>query len=262
VKLSVAIVCKNNASTIGRTLESVRDLADEIVAVDSGSTDATIELLERAGARIVRSAWLGHVKTKQLALDECRGEWVLSLDSDESPEPELKAAIRRVVGGGAGGPAGYEVNRRVYYRGTPLRFAWQPEWRLRLVRRGAAAWAGLDPHDQLRLGQGAAGRLEGVLRHDSIETWAEFMGKQAQHARTMASSLHAAGVRPSYSRLVISPVGAFLKQLVLKSAWRDGWLGWVAAGSTAASALMKHMMLFELSRREGEPQVDREPNRD
>src|SRR5690606_18481587 len=79
--LSVAIVCRNNERTIGRTLESVRGMAAEIVAVDSGSTDGTIDLLEQAGARVIRSEWLGHVKTKQMALEACSQEWVLCLDS-------------------------------------------------------------------------------------------------------------------------------------------------------------------------------------
>ncbi|MEO0631963.1 MAG: glycosyltransferase, partial [Planctomycetota bacterium] len=86
MKLSVAIVCKNNADTIGRTLDSVRHLDDsmEIVAVDSGSTDDTKPMLREAGARVIESDWLGFVKTKNKALAECTGEWVLALDSDES----------------------------------------------------------------------------------------------------------------------------------------------------------------------------------
>src|SRR4029077_4245626 len=89
--LSVAIVCKDNAATIGRTLDSVRGLAGEIVAVDSGSTDGTIGMLDAAGARVIRSEWLGHVKTKQKAMEACTRDWVLCLDSDESLEPELAA---------------------------------------------------------------------------------------------------------------------------------------------------------------------------
>lgn len=261
MSLSVAIVCKNNAATIGRTLESVKGLATEIVAVDSGSTDRTLELLDAAGARTIRSPWLGHVKTKQLALEACTGAWVLSLDSDESVEPDLQAAIQAVLARALNSPtaAGFEMNRRVYYRGTPLRHAWQPEWRLRLVRAGAARWTGLDPHDKLALVEGTSRRLEGILRHDSIETWADFLTKQSQHARTMAGSLHAAGVRPSYIRLVGSPIGAFIKQLVLKSAWRDGWPGWLAAGSTAAASLMKHLIHHELHHTK---HVDPAPNRD
>ena len=91
--LSVAIVCRNNDATIGRTLESVAGLAAEVVAVDSGSTDGTIPLLERHGARVIRSDWKGHVATKQMALEACVQEWVLCIDSDESLQPDLKRAV-------------------------------------------------------------------------------------------------------------------------------------------------------------------------
>lgn len=257
--LSVAIVCKNNASTIGRTLDSVKGLAAEIVAVDSGSTDDTIAMLERAGARVVRSAWLGHVKTKQSALEQCSQPWVLCLDSDESVEPELAREIQRVVGGegeagsgdtGAGRIDGYEVNRKIFYAGKFLNHTYQPEWRLRLVRNGAAAWGGLDPHDKLSLtSTGHAGgcveRLRGNLRHDSWTTIAEHLSKQVGHARVSAESLFNEGRRTNGGRLVVSTVGALFKQVVLRSAWRDGWRGWAAAGSAAAGTLMKHVILLE-----------------
>lgn len=253
--LSIAIVCKDNIATIWRTVESVRDLAAEIVAVDSGSTDGTIELLERVGARVIRSEWLGHIKTKQKALEACTREWVLCIDSDESLEPELIASIRAAITRPQqAGADGFEVNRRTYYRGRPLRHVWQPEWRVRLVRRGAAAWAGFDPHDSLRLtGDRPAARLPGHLRHDSFPTFSEHMRKQWSHATTMANSLHRAGVRGSYLRLLCSPAGAFLKQLVIKQGFRDGYPGYLAAASTAVAALIKHATLIELDRSNSPP---------
>ena len=248
----MSIVCRDNERTIGRTLDSVRGLAGEIVAVDSGSRDGTLDLLAAAGARVVHSAWLGHVKTKQLALEACTGEWVLHLDSDESLLPDLRASIERVMASGPVGVDGFAVNRRVYYAGHPLRHAWQPEWRLRLVRRAAAEWKGLDPHDVLALKPAASGggagrvrRLDGHLRHDSVETFAEFLRKQVGHAETMARSMQAEGRRGSRLRVVTSPVGALVKQLVLKQAWRDGVPGFLAAGSTAAATLIKHLILLE-----------------
>lgn len=248
--LSVAIVCKNNEATIGRTLESVAGLASEIVALDSGSVDGTIGVLERYGARVERVEWRGHVRTKQMALEACTQAWVLSLDSDESPEADLVREIRRVVGENDVGVAGAYVNRAVFYRGRFLRHVWQPEWRLRLVRRGAARWGGLDPHDKLELvgGNDRAVRLGGTLRHDSFSTFADHFRAQCAHSRTMAASLHAAGRRGSYARILTSPAGAFFKQLVLKRGFLDGYAGWLAASSTAAGALMKHAMLLEMSR--------------
>jgi len=248
--LSVAIVCRNNEESIERTLASVAPLASEIVAVDSGSTDGTIALLEKYGARVIRGEWLGHIRTKQQALEACTQAWVLCIDSDESIEPELAASIQRTLAGKGERADGYLVNRKVYYRNAPLNHAWQPEWRLRLIRRGAFRWGGLDPHDSLEAVAGATpktARLQGVMRHDSIGTFSEFFVKQASHARTMARSMHAAGKRGSVLKLLTSPIGAMLKQVVVKQAWRDGYPGWLAASATAAGTLIKHAVLIELS---------------
>ena len=223
-------------------------MASEVVAVDSGSTDGTIALLEKHGARVIRSEWKGHVATKQMALEACDQEWILCLDSDESVLPELRRSIEEALARDKPGVDGFLVNRKVYYRDRPLNFAWQPERRLRLVRRGRVRWAGMDPHDKLELVGKPPGLLAGDLRHDTIPSFAEFFAKQAQHARTMALSMHGEGKRGSLLRLVCSPPGAFLKQVVLKQAWRDGWPGWLAAASTAAAALMKHAVLIELTR--------------
>lgn len=252
--LSVAIVCKNSAPTIGRVLESVRPLIEprggEIVAVDSGSTDATLDLLRRAGARIIQTEWRGHVATKQLALEAAEREWVLCLDSDEPVEPDLAAAITSLLDADDPKTVAARVNRKVWYAGAFLEHAWQPEWRLRLVRRGAARWGGLDPHDKLDVLPGEVRRvvdLPGTLRHNSFATFAEHLGKQVGHARVAAASLYASGARGSVWKLTTSPLGAFLKQVVVKGAWRDGWRGWLAAASTAAGTLMKHVALIELT---------------
>ncbi len=251
--LSVVTVCKNNEETIGAVVESVRGWAGEIIALDSGSTDATKALLEAAGARVIDVAWQGHVKTKQAALVEARLDWVLHLDSDEPVLPDLARAIRDLVTRDDPAVVAARVRRVVWYRGEPLRHAWQPEWRLRLVRRalvedGRAKWGGFDPHDQLMVepGAGKVVDLDGVLRHDSFRTFDEHLGAQLAHARTAAKSLgDRTGTRGSLWKLATSPAGAFLKQLVLKGAWRDGRAGWLAAATSAAGALMKHMLLIE-----------------
>jgi glycosyltransferase involved in cell wall biosynthesis len=260
--LSIAIVCKDNADTIGRVLDSVSGLAREIVCVDSGSSDGTLDLLNAAGARVIRSDWLGHVRTKQKALEACASEWVLCLDSDEPVMPDLRASIERCVDTNDPSVVGARVNRKVWYcpgtrGGEPGRFlnhAWQPEWRLRLVRRTQARWTGLDPHDKLEVtrepGQSVID-LPGTLRHDSFATFTEQLAKEATYARLMARSLHASGVRGSRLRVLTSPPGAMLKQLVIKQAWRDGVPGFLAAGSTAASTLMKHLALLEISHSAG-----------
>jgi len=192
--LSVAIVCRSNEDTIGRTLDSVGGLASEIVAVDSGSTDGTLDLLERAGARIERTEWMGHVRTKQRALELCRCRWVLSLDSDESVEPRLASAIREALALDERGVAGYRVNRCVWMHGRYLKHAWQPEWRTRLVRRSLVpdliAWGGEDPHDQLIVRAGA-GSVRGSARSAHRQGWRRL----GAASRGQGSSRHGAGLR-------------------------------------------------------------------
>jgi hypothetical protein len=265
--LSAAIVCRNNIATIGRTLDSLRGLCAEVVAIDSGSTDGTIELLESRDARVIRSEWLGHVRTKQMALEACTQPWVFCIDSDESIEPELAEAIRAAITPNDAAP-GFLINRRTYYNNRPLMHTWQPEHRLRLVRRGTARWGGLDPHDKLELIDSPARpgllvpgatvnarRLSHVcvLRHDSFPTFVDHFRTQVSHGSTMARSLHAAGARGSLVRLLISPPGAFLKQLVLKRGFLDGVPGWLAASSAALGALVKHAALIELTQRDNTP---------
>lgn len=257
IDLSVAIVCKDASRTIERTLESVAGWTREIVAVDSGSTDGTLALLEKAGARVVESEWLGHVRTKQKALELCAGSWVLCLDADESVGRHLRESIEAVVRADDPGTAGGKVNRKVWYRGRFLDYAWQPEWRLRLVRRGKAHWEGLDPHDKLTCdGAGEAVELSGVLRHDSFVSFADQLAKDTGYARLMAANLHEAGVRGRVSRCLTSPIGAFCKQVFIKQAWRDGRAGWLAAIATASATLQKHAMLVELDLAAGEAEED------
>jgi glycosyltransferase involved in cell wall biosynthesis len=268
MSLSVVIVCRNNEPTIGRTLASVAGLAAEIVALDSGSTDTTIAQLEREGARVERVEWKGHIATKQMALERATSDWILSIDSDESVEPDLAASIRDFIARDDPKVAGACVNRKTWYAGKPLNFAWQPEWRLRLVRRadvaaGLASWGGLDPHDKLEVvyrGErqphepARSGKppiivdLPGTLRHDSFVDMRDHLANNLRHAEISARSLADTGVRGSYWRLATSPMGAFLKQIVVKGAWRDGWRGWAAAGSTAINTMMKHVMLIERTR--------------
>ncbi|RMH13677.1 MAG: glycosyltransferase family 2 protein [Planctomycetota bacterium] len=254
--LSVATVCKNNRQTMERVLDSVAGLAGEVVAVDSGSTDGTVELLDQRGARVIRTEWKGHVATKQMALEACSLEWILHLDSDEPVEADLACSIRTMIEGESTGIAAARVNRKVWYRGRFLEHAWQPEWRLRLVRRehvmrGAIRWGGLDPHDRLEVVDPGVGRvinLKGTLRHESFASFSEHLSKQIALSRIAAESLHRQGARGSLLRLVTSPPGAMFKQVVLKQGWRDGIAGWLAGGSAAAGALMKHLILLELSR--------------
>jgi len=242
--LSVAIITLNEEDNLPRCLESVRGLAAEIVIVDSGSTDRTAEIARRFGARFEVHPWQGHVAQKNVALTRCAQPWVLALDADEALTPELSTAIRRQLAGPQPGVDGFLVSRRTFYLGDWLWHVWYPEWRIRLVRRSAAQWHGRDPHDRLDV-TGATARLDGDLLHYSYRDLADHFRKMLQYSRILADAYSQEGRRFRPHNLLVRPWLEFLKYLVLKQAWRDGWRGWIVAFMHMVSVFMKHAFLLE-----------------
>lgn len=246
--LSVAIIACNAERTIQRTIRSVSGLVQRVIVVDSGSTDQTVKLCRQCGAEVIEHPWQGHVQQKQLALEHCDSAWVLSLDSDESIDAELADEVRRVVEADDPSMAGYRLNRRVWFGDLELRHTWQPEWRTRLVRRTKARWTGYDPHDRLEV-EGRVSKLRGLIRHDAFASIPDFIDKLVGHGLKGAESYYQMGRRGSALKLAVSPTAAVLKQLILRGAWRDGWIGCVAAFGTGIHAAVKHMRLLELTHR-------------
>jgi glycosyltransferase involved in cell wall biosynthesis len=245
--LSVAVITLNEEHNLARCLESVRPLAAEMVVIDSGSTDRTGEIAREFGTHFEYHAWQGHVAQKNIALQRCSQTWVLSLDADEALSPELAESIRARFAGGGPTEDGFWVNRRTFYLGRWIWHAWYPEWRLRLVRRDKAKWCGLDPHDRLEV-TGSTARLEGDLLHYPFRDLQEHLHSTINHAWTMAESYAKDGRRFHWYLLLLSPCGAFLKRLVLKQGWRDGWRGWLIASVKAVNVFAKYAFLLERER--------------
>lgn len=242
--LSVAVITLNEEANLPRCLESVRDLAAEIVVVDSGSTDQTAKIAQDAGVVLVSHPWQGQVAQKNTALAACSQPWVLGLDADEAVSPELAAALRELFAGKPPTADGYEINRRTFYLGQWVNHSWNPEWRLRLARREKAQWMGRDPHDRLEVA-GITARLKGDLLHYSYKDLRDHLERTIRYARTSADSLARAGERCCWYHLVISPWLALGKRLILKQGFRDGWRGWIIAVSAFLSVFAKYAFLFE-----------------
>ncbi len=245
--LCVAITTFDSMRTIQRTLDSVAPIASRIVVVDSGSTDGTDDLCRSAGAEVIHHHWDGPTKQKQFAIDQCATHrWVLLLDSDESLEPQLQSSISRVVADDDPRYRGWRMNRKVWFLGNWLHHAFQPEWRLRLVRGGTGRVVGIGPggrggHDRIEI-EGRVGRLVGDCRHDSWADLREMCLRNLNLAERAAEHNPGGG---TLLHLLISPAAAFFKQLVIKRAFLDGWRGVIASGGTASQALLKHLFIAE-----------------
>ena len=242
--LSVAVITLNEEQRLKECLESVRGLAREIVVVDSGSTDDTEKIARAFGSKFVVEPWAGHVAQKNKALQHTSMEWVLCLDADESLSPELAESIREALSQKSILANAFSLNRRSFYLGAWVRHAWYPEWRLRLVRKGQAQWVGRDPHDRLEA-QGGVQRLDGDLYHYSYANLQDHLERTIRYARIASDALAKEGFQVRWHHLVFSPWAAFLKRLVVKAGWRDGWRGWIISFTAMLSVFGKYAFLIE-----------------
>ena len=242
--LSVAVITLNEQENLSRCLESIREFASEIVVIDSGSADRTGEIAAKFGARFEVLRWPGYVAQKNAAVTRCTQPWVLCLDADEAVSAELATSIRNVLSGAEVREAGFFMNRLNFYCGAWIRHAWYPEWRLRLARRESMQWLGGDVHERLEV-KGATGRLAGDLWHYPYRSLMDHFQKTLKYARLSADSYAREGRASPWHRAVFSPWFAFLKVLVLKSGWRDGWRGWAIAGARWLDVFAKYLFLIE-----------------
>jgi glycosyltransferase involved in cell wall biosynthesis len=245
--LAVGLTTFNSMRTLPRVLESVRGLAAKIVAIDSGSTDGTIQCCRGYGAHVMHRDWGGHVPQKRFSVENCAPhEWVLILDSDESLEPDLQASIRRVVIANDPACDAWQINRKVWFLDGWLNHCFQPEWRLRLFRRGRERILGAGPdqtlgHDRIEVA-GQIGRLPGVCRHDSWADVLDMCRRNVNYARDAASFATGGG---GVLDVLARPAFTMFKQLVLRRGLLDGHRGVIAAAGAASGTLMKHLLIAE-----------------
>ncbi len=246
MRLSVIIIALNQEANLGDCLASVR-FADEIVVVDTGSTDRTVELARTGGARVVVTAWQGFAGTKNFALDRARGDWVFSLDTDERVSDALKAEILAVVQ--ADGPLnGYRVPRKNYFGGRWIRhLGWYPDYTLRLWRRSRGRFRDREVHEEVEVA-GPVGTLQTPLDHYSYQNLEEYAARQDRYARLAAREMFKQGRRPRPGETWWRPCFTFLKLYLLKRGFLEGALGLALAKAGSRYNFLKYHYLKELNR--------------
>jgi glycosyltransferase involved in cell wall biosynthesis len=228
--LSVALITRNEAANLPRTLASVR-WANEIVLVDSGSTDATLAIARDAGVRVFEEPWKGFAPQKNSAIAHATGDWILSLDADEEVSHELAQEIQALL---AGEPAfsAYRIPRLNHFLGCPLRHGgYWPDPKLRLFRCGAAQFADRPVHESMRA-DGPVGRLKGHLIHHCYPTLSDYVEHMNRYSSIAAEALVATGrARASGPWLawngLLNPAATFIYNYVFRLGFLDGRTGFL-----------------------------------
>jgi len=251
VKLTVTVITRDEARHIEAALQSVA-WADEIIVVDSGSTDDTVSIARRMATRVEVREWPGYGAQKNYAAEIASNDWILSLDADERVTPELGEEIRNTLKA-APTHCGYRLPRVTWYLGRWIRSTdWYPDYQLRLYDRRAARWNTRRVHESVE-----ADRAPGILRHElqhyAYRDIADHLETIDRYTTLAARQMHEAGRRASVLDLALHPPAAFLRNYVAKGGFRDGATGLVISRMNAYYVFLKFAKLWELQQRSGGP---------
>jgi glycosyltransferase involved in cell wall biosynthesis len=248
--LSVTIITLNEERKLPRALASVA-WAEEVLVVDSGSTDRTIELARQAGARVVFNAWKGYGQQKNFAQDLASHDWVLNIDADEEVSPALRAELEGTlarVRSGQESAKGFSLPRKTFYLGRWIMHGgWYPNRLVRLADRQAARWTEPEVHEEWRV-RGPVGRIKEPLRHYTFDGIRDQVLANVDFARLGASALRHRGTRASVGRLLLKPIGKFVETYFWKRGFLDGIAGFIISVNAAHSMFLKYAYLIESER--------------
>lgn len=251
MKISAVIICKNEEKHIENALRSVA-WADEVLVVDSGSTDSTLAIAERLGARILHRDWTGFAAQKQYAVDNATHDWIFSLDSDEVVSDELAKEIDSIKS--IDSPAhGYRISRLSYYMGRPIKHSgWYPDWQLRFFDRRKGRWKQVLIHESVEMAsETRVGNLTSDIIHYSVEDASHhhrMIGER--YAPLAAEQMYARGRRTTSFKTKLAGPSAFLRSYILKAGFLDGFPGYCIAKFAAHHAFLKHLLLYEMQVRD------------
>jgi glycosyltransferase involved in cell wall biosynthesis len=249
--LSVFIIAHNEFDRIGRTIEAIRDLTDDLVVVDSGSTDGTPELAGSLGARVLFRAWDGYGPQKRFAEETCRHDWLLNVDADEVIPPRLAAEIRRIFTI-PGGPAreAYRLGIAEIFPGETRPHSWSYTlWPIRLYRRDRGRYSASPVHDRVDLAQGATvGVLRPAIHHFSVRSLGHQIEKLNRYSDQQAEDLDARGVSIPTWRLFVEFPAAFLKAYFGRRHFVRGTYGFLTAMNYAISRHLRMAKHYEQRR--------------
>jgi glycosyltransferase involved in cell wall biosynthesis len=245
-KVSVYMITFNNERTVGKALASVQ-WADEIVVVDSFSTDHTLEICRRFTPKVFQRKWTGHRDQYQYASDLTTNEWIMFVDADEEVPPDLAEEIRKQLGGGSDGADGFFVYRQTYYLGRWIRYGgWYPDGEIRLYRRERGRWEG-GLHAKIAV-DGKIVALKNRYLHYNYQDISDQIQTIDKYSKIATQDMVERGEKFSLFRMLFHPLFRFIKEYLLKSGFRDGLPGLVIVVSTMYYVFIKYAKLWEFNR--------------
>jgi glycosyltransferase involved in cell wall biosynthesis len=246
--LSAVIITKNEAANIVDCLDGLA-FCDEIIVVDSGSTDATVALAQAKNARVVRHPFEGFGRQKAYALSLANGEWVLSIDADERVDAELARAIAAAVASNRAD--GYEMPRRSSFCDREIRHSgWAPDYVLRLFKRTRAHFTDDNVHERV-ICEGTVARLDAPLIHNPVRRLEDALSRIDRYSTAGAEMLLASGRRITFATGILRGAWAFFRAYVLRAGFLDGPQGFLLAVATAEGTYYRYMKAWLAGRRRG-----------
>ncbi len=241
-KISAVIITFNEEKKLGRCLESLGDLSNEILIVDSFSTDKTKEIALSFNARFIQHPFEGYIEQKNYALSLAKNDWVLSLDADEALSPELLRSIKE----NDFKFEAYTMNRLTNYAGKWIfHCGWYPDKKLRLFKKSKANWGGVNPHDKI-ITDVPIKHLKGDILHYSYDSVADHINQTNRFTTIAAKAAFEQGKRSNIFKIVTRPMFQFFRDYFLKLGFLDGISGFCVCSINALSAFLKYYKIREL----------------
>ena len=248
IQLSAVIITFNEEDKIGRCLDSLKKVADEIIVVDSNSTDRTVEICQSYNATVINQSFLGYIEQKNFALDKANFDIVISLDADEVLSPRLIESIL-VIKQNFTSDA-FEFNRLTNYCGKWIKHGgWYPDTKIRIWNKNKGKWGGTNPHDKVILAENTkVEKLQGDLLHYSIDSISQHIDQIQKFTTIAAGALHKRGRKTSIAIIIFNSWFKFIRDYIIRLGFLDGFYGFVIAFNSGYAKYLKYLKLYEMNK--------------
>jgi glycosyltransferase involved in cell wall biosynthesis len=247
MNISVVIITKNEAHIIANTLQSLQAVTNDIVIVDSGSTDGTVAICKKFNATVIETDWGGYGINKNKGIDAAKHDWILSLDADEAIDAELQQSLLQLALTNSNEV--FNIRFKNFFCNKWIRFGeWGFDWHIRLFNRKKVQWNNVAVHENLVFPDGViVTKIKGNILHYTVQNLAEYDAKTDYYARMNANKYVAAGKKANIFKQYFSPLFAFIQHYIFRLGFLDGKAGFIIAKTTARYTFLKYHYLKEMN---------------